>query len=210
LACDIPSSFNRHAFARRAFAICDAEVKDALAKPVNLIKTIVSGKVEKTSLKDIVQHASESVLKDWCNTYYHVQWAEIWSCLGTWVQEAKPEFGPATKMNFEFVKNMGRAAIVKAVRQREDYFSLLNEFLGPNDLLCMPTTPALAPIKGTLGLDRTQVITPDLSTAIAGIGRLPLTLPVAEVTGVPGLSFYEAGRDGFLLAAAQSLAKAGC
>jgi amidase len=105
---------------------------------------------------------------------------------------------------------------VKAIRQREDYFSLLNEFLGPNDLLCMPTAPALAPIKGTLGLDRTKgdYYPRTLSmTAVAGIARLPqVTLPVADVSGVPiGLSLLARhGRDGFLLAAAQSLAKAGC
>ena len=218
LACDIPSSFGvgKVHLLEEAFAISDAEVQDALAKPVDLIKTIFSGKVEKTSLKDIGEQASQSGLKDWCNTYYHVQWAEIWSCLGTWVEEAKPEFGPTTKMNFEFVKNMDRAAIVKAVRQREDYLLLLNEFLGPNDLLCMPTTPALAPIKGSLGLDRTvgDYYPRTLSlTAVAGIGRLPqVTLPVADVSGVPiGLSLLaKQGRDGFLLAAAQSLAQVGC
>jgi amidase len=218
LACDIPSSFNvgKVHLLEEAFAICDAEVKNALAKPVDLLKTIFSGKVEKTSLKDIGEQASGSGLKGWYHTYCAIQWAEIWSCLGSWVEEAKPEFGPTTKMNFEFVKNMDRGALVKAVRQREDYFSLLNEFLGPNDLLCMPTAPALAPIKGTLGIDRTvgDYYPRTLSlTSIAGIGRLPqVTLPMAEVSGVPiGLSLLaRQGRDGFLLAAAQLLAKAGC
>ncbi len=117
-------------------------------------------------------------------------------------------------MNFEFAKNMDREKIPKAVRQRAVYFSLLKEFLGPNDLLCMPTTPALAPIKGTLGLDRTKgdYYPRALAlTAVAGIGRLPqVTLPMAEVSGVPvGLSLLSAhGRDGFLLAAARSLAGA--
>ena len=105
-----------------AFAICDAEVKDALAKPVDLIKTIFSGKVEKTSLKDIGEQASEPGLKGWCNTYYHVQWAEIWSCLGTWVEEAKPEFGPTTKMNFQFVKNMDRGCNREGRSSKGDLF----------------------------------------------------------------------------------------
>ena len=218
LACDIPSGFNvgKVHLLEEAFAICDTEVKDALAKPVDMIKAIFSGKVEKTSLKDIGRQANESGLKGWYHTYYRIQWAEIWSCLGSWVEEAKPEFGPTTGMNFEFVKNMDRGALVKAVRQREDCFSLLNEFLGPNDLLCMPTAPALAPIKGTLGIDRTvgDYYPRTLSlTSIAGIGRLPqVTLPVADVSGVPiGLSLLARhGRDGFLLAAAQSLAQAGC
>ena len=133
LSSDIPSGFDLGVvhLLEEAFAICDAEVKDALAKPVDLIKTIFSGKVEKTFLKDIGKQASESGLKDWCNTYYHVQWAEIWSCLGTWVEEARPEFGPTTEMNFEFVKNMDRGAIAEAVRQREIYFSHLERVSRP-------------------------------------------------------------------------------
>ena len=45
LACDIPSSFSvgKVHLLEEAFAICDAEVKDALAEPVNLIKTVFSG-----------------------------------------------------------------------------------------------------------------------------------------------------------------------
>ncbi len=97
-----------------------------------MIKAIFSDKVEKTSLNDIGRQASESGLKGWYGTYYHIQWAEIWSCLGSWVEEAKPEFGPRTGMNFEFVKNMDREKIAEAVRQRgRTHFSLLNEFLGP-------------------------------------------------------------------------------
>ena len=79
-----------------------------------------------------------------------------------------------------------------------------------------PPPPRSAPIKGTLGLDRTvgDYYPRTLSlTSVAGIGRLPqVTLPMADVSGVPiGLSLLaRQGRDGFLLAAAQSLAKAGC
>jgi hypothetical protein len=62
-------------------------------------------------------------------------------------------------MNFEFVKNMDRGAIVKAARQRETYFSHLEKFLGPNDLLCMPTTPALAPLKALWDSTALQVTT---------------------------------------------------
>jgi len=173
------------------------------------MKTAFAGKCREFSLKDFGEQACEDGLKAWRSAFYHIQWAEIWSCLGAWVKEAKPEFGPATRMNFSFVENMDRGTIVQAVRQREIFSSLLNDFLGPNDLLCIPTTPAPAPIKVTLGLDRTvgdyypRVLS---LTSIAGIGRLPqITLPVAEVSGVPiGLSLLARhGRDGFLLAAAQ-------
>jgi amidase len=98
------------------------------------------------------------------------------------------------------------------LERREQYFRSLLEFLGPNDLLCIPTTPALAPRKGdpptrsssgsgyyprTLGL-----------TSIAGIGRLPqVSLPIADTDGVPvGLSLLARhGQDSFLLQVAKNL-----
>jgi amidase len=176
-----------------------------------MIKAEFSGKVRKTSLRDIGQQPSEVGLKGWYQIYCHLQWPEIWSCLGAWVEESKPEFGPRTRVNFELVKSIDREMIVKATRQREIYFSLLKEFLGPNDLLCIPTAPMLAPIKGTLGVDRTvgDYYPRTLSmTAIAGLGRLPqVTLPMGNIAGVPvGLSLLAGqGRDAFLLAAVQSI-----
>lgn len=73
----------------------------------------------------------------------------------------------------------------------------------------MPTTPALAPIKGSLGTDRTKgnYFPRTLSlTSVAVVARSPqITLPLASVDGVPiGLSLLAAhGMDAFLLGAAQ-------
>jgi amidase len=98
------------------------------------------------------------------------------------------------------------------MRRREQYFRSLLEFLGPDDLLCIPTTPALAPRKGdppkrsssgsgyyarTLGL-----------TSIAGIGRLPqVSLPIADADSVPmGFSLLARhGQDSFLLQVAKNI-----
>jgi amidase len=211
LGCDVPSGFEIGAvhLIAEAFAACDTEVREALARPVETIKTIFSGKVRETLLREIDAQAAESGLKGWYDTHRRLQWAEIWSCLGSWVEEAKPELGPKTAMNFQLAKDLDRETIAEAVRQREAYFSLLKEFLGPDDLLCMPTAPAPAPVKGSLGLDRTvgdYYPRTLCQTAIAGIGRLPqVTLPVAEISGIPvGLSFLAGhGKDDFLLAAAQ-------
>ena len=96
-----------------------------------------------------------------------------------------------------------------AAQRREEYFRRLRAFLGPNDLLCMPTTPALAPLKGTIAprgheSAGNNYYARALSlTSVAGIGRLSqVSLPVAESSGrVPfGLSLLAAnGRDASLL-----------
>jgi amidase len=110
------------------------------------------------------------------------------------------------------VKKFDREKAVRAIHVREHLYRLLKRFLGPNDLICMPTTPALAPLKGTLGVDRTMgnYYPRTLAmTAIAAIGRLPqVTLPLGNAGGVPiGLSLLAPqGMDGFLLAVALRVA----
>ena len=192
-----------------AFAGSDPEVADALKNPLERIKNLFPGRTREISLQDIGEEASQSGMRGWFDTYCGVQWAEIWSCLGPWVEECSPEFGPRTKVNFQLARDLDRKIAVRALMQREVCYRLVKDFLGPGDLLCMPTTPTLAPIKGTLGLDRSKDAYSSRTlafNAIAGIGRLPqVTLPVAEVGGVPiGLSLLAGqGRDGFLLSVAQ-------
>src|SRR3712207_4825628 len=149
------------------------------------------------------------------STYSMLQWAEIESCLGAWIEKTKPAFGPEASQNFDLAKSLDRRRMRPAVQRREEYFRNLKALLGPNDLLCMPTTPALAPLKGTIA-PRGSAAAGDyyprtLSlTSVSGIGRLPqVSLPVAESSGgVPvGLSLLAAnGRDAFLLSVVKRVA----
>jgi amidase len=69
----------------------------------------------------------------------------------------------------------------------------------------MPTAPALAPVKGSLPLDRSKggyYSRTVRQISLAGVGRVPqVSMPVAESDGVPlGLSLLAGyGRDMFLL-----------
>ncbi len=120
--------------------------------------------------------------------------------------EAKPAFGPATAASFDLTNQLDRGRIGAAVERRERYYRRLQSFLGPHDLLCMPTTPALAPDKNEL-LPRASsgsgyYLRALALTSVAGIDRLPqVSLPVARFAGVPvGLSLLAGhGHDAFLL-----------
>jgi amidase len=145
-----------------------------------------------------------------------LQWVEIESCLDAWVEATKPVFGPEAAQNFDLVKSLDRRRVSLSAQRREEYIRRLKTFLGPNDLLCMLTTPALAPLKGTIASRGHESAGEDyysrtLSlTSVAGIGQLPqASLPVAESSGgVPvGLSLLAAnGRDAFLLNAVKRVA----
>ena len=62
------------------------------------------------------------------------------------------------------------------MERREWYFDLMVDFLKPNDLLCFPTTPKIAPLKNSLGNHRYEedYFSKTASIcSIAGICRLP-------------------------------------
>jgi amidase len=76
--------------------------------------------------------------------------------------------------------------------------------LGPRDLLCLPTAPTIAPLKGTASHDRQgDYYSRTLSlTSLAGVARLPqVSMPLATASSTPiGLSLVAAhGEDLWLL-----------
>jgi amidase len=195
---------------REAFDLADAEVRQALEEPVRRLRERFGQRVREASLGEV---GGEADFAAWADTYCVVQWAEIHSSLGAWVADAQPAFGPATAANFELTRRLDRRRVAEAARRREGAYRRLRGFLGPDGLLCLPTTPALAPRKGE-DLPRSSGGAGYYSralalTSVAGIGRLPeVSLPLADVGGVPvGLSLLAGpGQDALLLGAVMSLA----
>jgi amidase len=197
-----------------AWDLTDAEVREALAGAIQLMRNLFTGKIHETSIREIDGETGLG-LKNWYEPYCTLQWSEIWNCFGSWMESAKPTLTPRTKVNFELAKNADRRLVGEAIRTREQYFRRLANFLAPPDLLCFPTVPAVARLKGKPGEDRSgqskrNYYPRTLSmTAIAGLGRLPeVSLPLGEVGGVPvGLSMLAAhGRDAYLLGVVEMVA----
>src|SRR5262245_6355308 len=199
---------------REAFALPDSDVQEALSKPLRLLREAFGGAVRESSLQEMVAGDPGHGFATWIDIFCVIQWAEIKSSLGAWIATAKPEFGPGIAESFELVNQLDRRQIANAMQRREQYFQNLNEFLGPDDLLCIPTTPALAPSKGDPPSRSSSGsgYYPRLLalTGVAGIGRLPqISLPIADSDGVPvGLSLLARhGRDLLLLEVAKTIEK---
>ena len=160
------------------------------------------------SMREIDQENSATALQNWGQIYRVLQWAEADSCLGSWVRAANPEFGPMIKQSFELIRTLDRSKIQEMIERRENYFRRMNSFLGIRDLICIPTAPAPAPIKGSI-VRRDQTGTGYYSralclTSIAGAARLPqITLPIADINSIPlGVSLLARNNeDAFLLGA---------
>ena len=194
-----------------AFDISDLDVREAVTAFLPLVQERCGGKTQEVSLRQIDGIVGDMGFQHWHETFCTIQWAEIWSCLGPWIERTNPKLGPGPKKTLELAKNVEREQLGRAVNQRTRLYESLRNFLTPSDLICMPTAPSLAPRKGSIGVDRTKgdYYPRTLSlTSVAGIGRLPqVTLPLGMVKGVPaGISLLAShGRDSFLLAAVGAL-----
>ena len=154
LGCDIPahSEVGTIHLLIDAFRVSDADVRQALAKPIDVLRKLFPDKIVETDLAYIVGETEGDPFQAWYETYCRLQWAEVRSCLGAWIEDVQPEFGPRTRINFDLTKNMDRGEIGPAYRRRESFCERLNGLLGPNDLICMPTAPAVAPLKAAWGM----------------------------------------------------------
>jgi amidase len=203
---------------REAFALADPDVEQALRTSLEGLRQRFGDRVREIALAEVTGDGPLADFSAWCDTYGVLQWAEIRSCLGGWIDAVSPGLGPSTAASLALTRQLDRRRIGEAVERRERIRRRLGRFLGPHDLLCLPTTPALAPrlaeadparsLQGS-GSGSTYYPRTLSLTSVAGLGRLPqVSLPMADVSGVPlGLSLLAAhGQDGFLLDAVRQLA----
>lgn len=195
---------------RDAFELVDLDVRQALDAPLDRLRQRFGSRLRETTLRDLAGDDLPTCFE----TYCVVQWAEIRSSLGSWIEERKPDFGPQIAKSFELTTSLDRRRIAEASRRRESCYRRLRASLGPRDLILLPTVPAPAPLKGnvpprTSSFGGSDYYSRALAlTSIAGIGRLPqVSMPLGDVGGVPvGLSLLGAhGEDAFLLGVVQGI-----
>ena len=197
---------------RDAFELADAEVRTALAPALGCLRGTFGNRVREISLSELCDDEQAADPVTWVTIYRMLQGSEMLSCLGAWIAGANPSFGPAPATGLEFVKKLDRTRIGESIELRERYCRRLNAALAAGGLLCLPTSPTIAPLKGSRAYDRTgdYYLRTLTLTAIAGVGRLPqISMPLGSVNGIPiGLSLVAAhGEDTFLVEMARKLAE---
>jgi amidase len=194
------------------FEVADAEVREALWPVVDSLEAALDMPVRRTSLAVLFGEASAANLDLWADIYRRLTGAEATSSHGAWLADAKPAVGPMTESGFKLAGTVDRTKLGEVVGRRERYARALRRVLGPRDLLCIPSAPSIAPLKGTVSIDRQgDYYQRTLALgAIAGVGRLPqVSMPLATASGAPiGLSLIAApGEDFFLLEVANAIGK---
>jgi len=156
------------------------------------------------------RRVSPEGLADWFELFRTLQAGEIWATLGAWVSETKPKLGPGIKERFEFAATVTPAQITAASARRRAITAQVEDLLGDDGVICLPTSPRAAPLRGT-PVDQVEVEYRNQAMrllCIAGLTGLPqISLPLATVGWLPlGLSLIGArNSDRALIALARRI-----
>jgi len=187
--------------AEDAFAMLDEEGAAALAPAVERIAGVLGAPARVT--------VSRSGLAEWVDPFRHLQAHQIWRTHGAWLSAVKPAFGPAIKDRFAWIPTVSNGDIAPALVLRTKVAKRLDELLGDDAVLCLPSTPDIAPLKTASPTEMDAFRNAALSlTCLAGFARLPqLSMPLGDKNGVPlGISLIgPRGSDEVLLAVAEAV-----
>ncbi len=136
---------------------------------------------------DVVQGAFDH----WCETLKIIQAYEAWQEHGNWIKEVQPNLGPGVKERFAFGETIAPALYQDALKKRVDISHRLENFIGHDGLLVLPTVPSVAPLINedfeALGAFRDRALRLLCLSSLSGLPQI--TLPMAHLNGMPlGLS----------------------
>jgi amidase len=180
--------------AEDAFAFAGPEVTAALAAPLARLKVTFA------------DHRETQIFGDptaWSEIFRVLQGDEIRRRHSAWIDAHHPSFGPDIAERFRWTRTIASADVERRRQQREDVTKHMNQLLGDDAVVCLPTAVNIAPKVSTpaaeLEVFRARAFA---LLSIAGLARLPqITLPLGMMSGCPlGLSLIgPRGRDRGLL-----------
>lgn len=191
----------RMRIARDLFDAAGAEVAAALAPALARIEALY-GPPEPVDV-------AHGALPQWRNAFRILQSADAWASHGAWVRTAQPAFGPGVRERFAAAASLDPAEVAEARALRSAITARMDEVLGEDGLLLLPTAPGIAPLCRTplaeLEAFRARAI--ELLCPAGHAGLPQISLPLAVLDGCPlGLSaIAPRGRDEMLLDLARAL-----
>ncbi|MEM7545301.1 MAG: amidase [Pseudomonadota bacterium] len=191
----------RLVIATDAFGFADPQVRDALAPAVARLTRLI-GPAEEALM-------APPGLSTWAQAQRTLQLAEAWATFRPWVEGHNPRFAFLVARTMMAGAAMTAPDLARAALMRDEARGRLAHLVPKGTILCLPTTPIIAPLRDQPlpALDRAR----DRINAGAAHGGLAghpqLSMPLGEVDGAPvGLSIIGArGEDMALVATATAL-----
>lgn len=187
--------------ARDLFEAAGCDVTQALAPAVARI-TALYGAPEPVDL-------SAGALPDWRQAFSLIQSDEAWTTHGAWVEATNPDFGPGIRERFAAAAALDPGQVAAARTLRTRIRSRLDQLLGTDTLILLPSAPCIAPPRGQSDLElqsfRARAL--DLLCPAGHAGVPQISLPLAMLDDCPlGLSaIAPRGKDEMLLALASAI-----
>jgi amidase len=185
-----------------AFAFADADVAAALSPMVDRLAALIGERRDET--------LAPQGLSVWKEAQRCLQSSEAWQTFAPWIDKYNPRFQFSVARNLTLAAQISDPERTRAALMREEARSRLRTLLPPGTVMCLPTTPFPAPMRGlpisVLAFPRERI------TCLACLGGLTgspqVNLPGARVNGAPvGLSIVGGrGEDAALLALAREFA----
>jgi amidase len=130
-------------------------------------------------------------LDDWYWTFRRIQAVEAWGVHGAWIEDRDPDMTPGVRERFEFGRAVPAEERRRAAEHRAECRSRMEEIVGTDAVLMLPTVPGIAPKRDLSGEALQSYRERALAIlSIAGLSGLPqISMPLATVDGIPlGLS----------------------
>ena len=134
-----PPEIRRVLMLEQGWEIADAEIRD--------LRPLAEGclgraglRVESVSLGALVAGDLGADFFAWKKTFSGVQWPEVWSTYGAWLEAVAPELGPKVAGNFANVKKAGRSELAASKEFQAYARACLRASLPADTVLCVPTT----------------------------------------------------------------------
>lgn len=201
---------SRLLIARDCFDLVEQEISTALQQPAARVAKQFAEKAEITVAPQSTGANVQDNLSPFMECFRTIQGYEIWQNLGDWIEQHNPSLGPGIDERVTAAKGVTAEQAEAANQYRHTIQQHLDALIKPGDVLCLPTSPRVAPLKGTSTdtLEVTYRYQAICLLSIAGLGGLPeVTLPLGTSNGLPvGLSLVGArGTDHMLLALAKNI-----
>lgn len=180
-----PSDFapKRLLIAEDAFTFVGPDVRAALGGAVARLKTAFPNHQE-------IQIYGGDVAT-WPGVFRILQGDEIRRRHGAWIDAHNPHFGPGIAERFQWTRTIAAAEVERMKGKREEVARTMDALLGDDAVLCLPTTPGIAPKLATPAAElETFRARAFALLCIAGLASLPqMSLPLATMADCPlGLS----------------------
>jgi len=185
-----------------ALELSDAAVVEALRPRMDELAAVVGSARE-------VRVSEGRGLAALVETFRVMQGYEVWRAHGEWIESEDPALAVDVAARVRSTREIGACDYRRARRARRATARRLDELLGDDAVLVLPTAPELAPRRDRPRDDETKLRARTLSlSTIAVLGGLPqVSIPAALVDGAPaGLSLIgPRGSDEALLVLAEVL-----